>query len=123
MSDVELELLLSLDGAAFEMAQGVRVEFTVRRTDATPERPHGISDALVLRPARGGAPWVRFDNAHAIDDTARGYGRKRGAYDHWHRTAADKGRPYRFTTPAQLLSDFWKEVKRACDERGIPNDL
>ena len=47
------------------MAPGVIVEFVARRTDVTPQRPHGISYALVLRPKAGGAPWVRFDNAHA----------------------------------------------------------
>ena len=35
----ELELLLSLDGAEYEMAPGVIVEFTVRRTTITPQRP------------------------------------------------------------------------------------
>ena len=42
MADGELEVLLALDGASFEMAPGVIVEFTARRTDATPERPHGL---------------------------------------------------------------------------------
>ena len=33
------------------------------------------------------------------------------------------GRPYNFTTAAQLLSDFWREVKRILNEKEIPNDL
>lgn len=123
MSGDELELLLTLDGAEFEMASGVIVEFTVRRTDRTAERPHEISYALVLRLKRGGAPWVRFDNAHAVQPPGRGYRRKRAAYDHWHRTAKDKGRPYNFTTAVQLLEDFWQEVKRTLDEKEIPHDL
>jgi len=72
---------------------GVMVEFAVRRTAATPQRPHGISYALVLRPKEGGAPWVRFDNAHAVEQ--RGKGRRLAVYDHWHRTVHDQGRPYR----------------------------
>ena len=28
-----------------------------------------------------------------------------------------------FTTALQLLHDFWREVKRTLDEKGIPNDL
>jgi hypothetical protein len=68
----ELKLLLSLDGAAYEMAPGVVVEFTIRQTVATPQRPHGISYALVLRPKTGGTPWVRFDNAHAVTGGGRG---------------------------------------------------
>jgi hypothetical protein len=93
MDHDELELLLALDGASFDMAPGVVVEFSARRTDTTPQRPHGISYASVLRAREGGAPWLRFDNAHAIGEGGRGYRRKRAAYDHWHRTAVDKGRP------------------------------
>ena len=123
MSDSELEVLFALDGAVFELAPGVVVEFVARRTDATPERPHGISYALVLRRKDGGLPWVRFDNAHAVDHAGRGYRRRREAHDHWHRTAEDRGRPYDFTTAAQLLDDFWREVKRTLDEKAIPHDL
>src|SRR3954447_5021038 len=119
MNGEELELLLSLDGAAYEMAPGVLVEFTIKRTAATPQRPHGISYSIVLRPKEGGAPWVRFDNAHAV---VRG-GRRRVAHDHWHRTEHDEGRPYEFTTAIKLLDDFWREVKRTLDEKNIPHDL
>ncbi len=70
MDEDELELLLSLDGAEYEMAPGVIVGFAVRRRKKTPQRPHGISYALVLRPKAGGAPWVRFDNAHPIEQKA-----------------------------------------------------
>ena len=117
----ELGLLLSLDGAEYEMAPGVIVEFAVRRTTITPQRPHGISYALVLRPKSGGTPWVRFDNAHAVGQ--RGGGRRRVVHDHWHRTAEDDGRPYAFSTALKLLDDFWREVKRTLDEKDIPNDL
>ncbi len=123
MDDSELELLLALDGAVFETAPGMIVEFTARRTAMTLGRPRGISYAFVLRAKLGGQPWVRFDNAHAVDEKNRGYRRKRAAYDHWHRTSKDRGRPYNFTTAAQLLEDFWREVKRTLDEKGIPNDL
>jgi len=123
MDEGELESLLALDGSDFEMTPGVIVEFSAQRTDVTPERPHGISYAFVLRRKAGGRPWVRFDNAHAVSEGGRGYRRKRAAYDHWHRTEKDKGRPYNFTTAAQLLDDFWKEVKSALDEKGIPHDL
>jgi hypothetical protein len=69
------------------------VEFTIRSTEVTPQRPRGISYALVLRAKSGGPPWVRLDNAQAVDVKTRGYRRKRSAYDHVHRTAKDKGRP------------------------------
>ena len=119
----ELELLLELDGARFEMAPGIIVEFSARRVDQTPQRPHGIVYAFVMRPQGGGAPWVRFDNAHRGSERRRGYRLRQVAYDHWHRTPYDRGSPYTFATAAQLLEDFWREVKRTLDEQGIPNDL
>ena len=60
---------------------------------------------------------------HRVDEGGRGYRRKHVAYDHWHRTEKDKGRPYNFTTAVQLLDDFWKGVRRALDEKGIQHDL
>jgi hypothetical protein len=36
------------------MAPGVVVEFSARRTEMSPERPHGISYAFVLRQKDGG---------------------------------------------------------------------
>jgi hypothetical protein len=40
--EAELELLLSFDGANYEAAEGYVVEFTVKRTARTAERPHGV---------------------------------------------------------------------------------
>jgi hypothetical protein len=120
--DAELELLLSLDGQSYEAAAGYVVEFVVRRTEKTAARPHGISYALVFRP-KDGKPYVRFDNAHAAPRTGGRFAKDPEAYDHWHRTETDPGRPYAFTTAMQLLDDFWREVKRVMTEKGIPNDL
>ena len=120
--ELELELLLSFDGASYQASEGYVVEFTVRRTDITAQRPHGISYALVFRPANG-EPFVRFDNAHVSNRPGGKYVKTPAAYDHWHRDEHDIGRPYKFTTALQLLDDFWREVKRVMDERGIPNDL
>jgi hypothetical protein len=120
--DAELELLLSLDGASYEAAEGYVVEFTARITDRTAERPHGVSYALVFRP-QGGKPYVRFDNSHAVERPGGRYVKAPYAFDHWHRTERDPGRPYAFTTAAQLLDDFWREVRRVMKEKGIPNDL
>lgn len=123
MADYELEALLSLDGASFEIAAGYVVEFKAQRTDVTPQRPHGISYALVFRAVAGGPPLVRFDNAHAVPRRGGRFVQGQEAFDHWHRTERDKGQPYRFSTAAQLLADFWREVKQAMQTRGIPNDL
>jgi hypothetical protein len=66
----ELELLLSLDGARFEAAEGYVVEFTAKRTRRTAARPHGLRYSLVFRPDRG-KPLVRFDNAHGVKRPGR----------------------------------------------------
>jgi hypothetical protein len=69
-----------LNGSSYEAAAGYVVEFTVEATDKTAERPHGIRYALVFRPHEG-IPYVRFDKG-------------------------DPGRPYSFTTAAQLLDEL-----------------
>lgn len=122
MDEAELELLLSFDGANYEAANGYVVEFTIKRTARTAERPHGVSYALVFRPLRG-EPYVRFDNAHAAARPGGRFVQAPAAHDHWHRDERDPGRPYLFTTASQLLDDFWSEVKRVMNEKGIPNDL
>ena len=118
----ELETLLALDGSSYELAEGYLVEIKAERTDATEQRPHGISYALVLR-QKGKDPLIRFDNSHAIDRPGGRYVRRSRTHDHWHRSERDRGRPYPFTTGLKLLEDFWCEVKRVLNEKGIPNDL
>ena len=120
--DDEFELLLAFDGFSYEAAEGQVVEFTVRHTASSATHPHGISYALVFRPARG-EPYVRFDNAHPAERPGGRFVKGPAAFDHWHRGENDPGRPYAFTTVACLLDDFWAEVKRVMNEKGIPNDL
>jgi hypothetical protein len=43
--------------------------------------------------------------------------------DHWHRTSADPGRPYRFKGAEQLIDDFFDEIERVLKERSIPFDV
>jgi hypothetical protein len=120
--DEELKTLLELDGSSYEAADGYVAEFRVKLTEETPERPHGIDYALVFR-LKGGKPCIRFDNAHAVKRPGGPYVKRSKAYDHWHRSEKDRGRPYEFKSPLKLLEDFWSEVKRLLDERRIPNDL
>jgi hypothetical protein len=117
-----LETLLALDGSSYEFAEGYLIEIKVGRTDATEQRPHGISYTLVLR-QKGRSPLIRFDNSHAVERPGGRYVRRSRTYDRWHRAESDRGRPYTFTTGLKLLEDFWREVKRVLNERGIPNDL
>ncbi len=118
----DLEVLLSLDGFPYETLDYI-VEFKVERTTVTADRPHGISYALVLRPVGGGDPWLRFDNAHRVKRQGGRYVKDPIPFDHCHRDERDKGTPYEFTTAAQLLDDFWAEVKRVLTLKGISHDL
>src|SRR5690242_6832653 len=78
--------------------------------------------SLVFRP-KGGRPYVRCDNAHRPARSGGRFAKRPAAYDHWHRAETGPGRPYTFTTAMQLLDDFWREMKRVMNERGIANDL
>src|SRR6516165_10736940 len=74
---------------SYEAAAGYVVEFVVRRVKKTAARPHGIRYALVFRPKRG-TPYVRFDNAHAVDQPGGTFVKGK--------VEGDPGRPYAFTT-------------------------
>jgi integrase/recombinase XerD len=59
-------------GTRARLAEALLLYTALRRSDIVLLGPqhieggtHGISYALVLRTGTGGAPWVRFDNAHA----------------------------------------------------------
>lgn len=118
----DIDVLLSLDGLTYEAAEGYVIEIRAERTYVTSERPHGLSYALIFR-AEDGRPYIRFDNAHAVRRPGGRFVKAAQAYDHWHRSENDKGRPYVFTTALKLLEDFQAEVKRVLDEKGIANDL
>ena len=122
-TDYALDMLLALDGQSFESeVGGYVVEFTVKKVKATPGQPHGINYALVLR-QRGGDPWVRFDNAHNVGRSGRGYTRIPDLWDHRHQNGNVPLKAYRFQGVSQLLDDFWSEVKQVLNEKGLPHDL
>lgn len=97
-------------------AGGHRVKFEVRKTSATPQRPHGLDYSLTLH-AKNGERLVGFDNAHSV---SRGSGPgtiKPTAFDHRHRLRTI--RPYEYRNAANLLADFWTTVEAVLDERGV----
>jgi hypothetical protein len=49
------DLILAPDGAVFEMAPGMIVDFAARRVVTSPQRPYRVSYALVFRPKSYGA--------------------------------------------------------------------
>jgi predicted transcriptional regulator len=66
--------------------------------------------------ARG---WSASAYAHGVAATGGRFKRKPPASDHWHRTEADPGLPYQFKNAETLIDDFFEEVERVLDERGI----
>jgi hypothetical protein len=66
---------------------------------------------------------MNFDNAHGVAAQGSRFRNPNVAYDHWHRTTSDEGRPYRFTTADQLLEDFFAEVCRELTMRGLPETV
>jgi hypothetical protein len=62
---------------------------------------------------------VGFDNAHGIAARGSRFKAAPEASDHWHRTAGDPGRPYRFKDTDTLLQDFFGEVRRMLNEHKV----
>ena len=115
--DPGLDTLFDLHGQTLFVDDiGHWVKFVVVRTEATAERPHGLSYSLTLH-APDGERLVGFDNAHAVRESRGPGGRRRREHDHRHRLRSI--RPYEYTDAVTLLDDFWKEVDEALRERGV----
>jgi hypothetical protein len=94
------------------------VKFEIKRVQCSPERPHGLRYAFTLhRP--DGRRLLGFDNAHGVPQQGARYRKVERMHDHWHRNGEDEGRPYAFTTAAQLVTDFQTEVERTLTELGV----
>jgi hypothetical protein len=67
MSDADqtLAYLLDLDAEEINYDGGYVARFKVKRIEATPERPHGISYSLTFH-APDGRRLVGYDNAHGV---------------------------------------------------------
>jgi hypothetical protein len=105
----ELAYLLDFVGATYLFEKGYWVKIEVKRVTPTPQRPHDPEGVRLLG----------FDNAHGVPPQGCRYKAKPVAYDHWHRTERDKGRPYEFRSALQLVQDFLDEAERILGERGV----
>ena len=115
--DHGLELLLAYDGRVEYLPAGYALKFVIRAEAPTVERPHGLRYSFTLHdPSHRRI--LGFDNAHGVKPLGRSKHRPR-THDHWHRDAADKGRPYEFSDAATLLSDFYTEAEKLLRGRGI----
>jgi hypothetical protein len=115
--DPVLDVLLDLDGQVLVVDPAGRhwVRFVVHRVAKSPGCPHGLSYSLSLHDAEGGR-LVGFDNAHPVRESRGPGGKAERACDHKHRLGTV--RPYRFTSAAALLEDFWREVDGVLKEKG-----
>lgn len=116
--DRSLDTLLELDGQVLVVDPAGKhwVRFSVKRVEASPERPYGLSYALSLH-AADGERLVGFDNAHPVKPASGPSGRRRKRRDHKHRLRTV--RPYDYKDAASLLADFWTEVDAMLKERGV----
>jgi hypothetical protein len=108
--DHGLDTLLDLDGTVIDQGGGYWIKVEAMRVQVSLNRPHGIKYSLSLHEPSG-ARIVGYDNAHAPPGRGRRqYSGQRFSFDHRHRHAADKGIRYDFSTPYQLLEDFFSEA-------------
>ena len=117
-----LEFLLEFDGRRHWYEGGYFSNFEIRRVEVTLEKPHGLKYSFTLH-APDGARLVGFDNAHSVAPTGASFRKRPAASDHWHRTAADPGRPYVYKSAEQLLVDYFDEIERTLKERNVPIEV
>lgn len=124
LSDEEhaLEFLLAFDGRVHWLERGYWLKFEIGRVEPSAGRPHGLNYSFTLH-APDGKRLVGFDNAHGVAAAGSRFKRRPTATDHWHRTESDEGRPYEFVSADRLLEDFFGEVRRVLDERGLSDTV
>ena len=103
-----LNYLLDLDGEEFTLNDGYWIKIEAFLTIPTIARPHGIRYCLTLH-NKDNRRIFGFDNAHAIK-VGKTFKGRIVEYDHMHKTLADKGTPYEFSSADQLLKDFFNKV-------------
>ena len=108
--DTGLDTLLDMDGSIIDQGDGYWVKIEACKVDPSNERPHGIKYSLTLHDPYG-KRLMGFDNAHAAKPRRREkyIGQKFG-FDHQHRHVKDRGVPYKFIDPYQLIEDFFHAV-------------
>ena len=109
--DKGLDTLLDLDGSIFVQEDKSWIKIEAKRLKApSTERPHGIKYSLTLH-SPDGARILGFDNAHAVKVKSRKkYFGQIITYDHQHHSSDESITPYSFSSPEQLLEDFFHEI-------------
>ncbi len=77
--------------------------------DVTPQRPHGLSYALILQDERGNR-LLGFDNAHSYDGAE-----PEEPFDHEHPAfRVDRRIKYEFRTASALIADGFDRIEAYC---------
>ena len=107
-----LDTLLDLHGEIYGQGGGYWTKIEAWQVEKNEDIPHGIRYSLTLH-NRYGSRILGYDNAHAVKLPKKfKYAGQRLPFDHKHRHISDKGVPYGFSTPEQLLKDFFEDVDR-----------
>lgn len=116
-NDPTIEWFLALDGTVHFADEECHywIGIRARRTDITPERPHGLSYSLTLHDSSG-ERILGFDNAHPVPASKGPGGRQHRFHDHRHRY--DETRIYRFVDTATLITGFYEAVDQILKEKG-----
>ncbi len=117
-----LEWLLDYNGRRHFFASGHFLKFEIRLVAQSDQVPHGIAYSFTFHDPEG-TRLLGFDNAHPVPHAGGKFVKAKPDADHWHRTENDEGRPYAFVSAAQLLEDFFAEVEKLCEARGISTEV
>lgn len=108
--DYELEALLSLEGQEFRFSKGYIIKIEAREVKPSQGRPHGVKYSLTLHEPEGRRIYG-IDNAHRTGP--------RRDFDHRHLHGTRTVVRYAYRGPVALLDDFFREVERILQERGV----
>ena len=114
--------LLAFDGRTHLLEKGYWLKFEIRRVAPDESRPHGLRYSFTLHGPTG-KRLIGFDNAHAVRPSGSRFKKETVGFDHWHRTATDAGRPYRFIDAERLVDDFFKDVNRVLQAHGVSSTV
>jgi Family of unknown function (DUF6516) len=117
--DLGLKILLELHGTEYTEENGYWYRIEAWQVPPSASIPHGIRYNLTLHDNRN-TRLFGFDNAHAVAGypsgkfgvASRKFAGRMSGYDHVHESSNDKGKPYVFSSPEQLLQDFFAAVDR-----------
>lgn len=113
--DYALDTLLDLHQQILAQEGGFWIKIEAHKVEASEHIPHGIRYSLTLHD-RHGTRVLGYDNAHSVHPAKFKYAGQVLSYDHKHRSSKDKGVPYEFKDPQQLLSDFFADVDRVLEQ-------